>query len=322
MIRKVDISHKTVIFIALFILSLWIIYLIRDLIIILFVAVIFVSALSPIVKFFVKLRLPKVLSIALTYIIIISVLTGLLIIIIPQLVEQSNRLIVASPPLITQFLNVVNIDKSLLSSELTDLSKNLFSITLSVFDNLLAIIFLLVITFYLLLEKESLESRISSLFKSREERVKRSIVKIEEKLGSWLQGQLVLSLVIGILSYIGLTILNIPYALPLALIAGILEVIPVIGPIISAIPAIFLAFTISPLLSVMVAALYLIIQQLENSLIVPLVMKRAVGLNPLIVILAIAIGSRLLGIAGALLAVPIAVVFQIIVLEIIEEREG
>lgn len=321
MVQKVDISHKTIIFITLFILSLWIIYLIRDLLITLFVAVIFVSALSPIVNFFVKLRLPKVLSIAMTYIIIISVLTGFLIIIIPSLVEQSNRLIVASPPLITQFFSVVNIDKSLLSSELTALSKNLFSITLSVFDNLLTIVFLLVITFYMLLEKNSLESRIASLFKNREEQVKKSIVKIEEKLGAWLQGQLVLSLLVGILSYIGLTILNIPYALPLALIAGVMEVVPVIGPIISAIPAIVIALTISPLLSVIVAAMYLIIQQLENSLIVPQVMKRAVGLNPLIVILAIAIGSRLLGISGALLAVPIAVVFQIIVVEIIEGKK-
>ena len=320
--QKVDVSHKTIIFIALFILSLWIIYLIRDLLIILFVAVIFVSALSPLVNFFIKLKLPKVLSIGLTYVIIISVLAGFLVSIIPPLVEQSNRLIVSSPPLVSQFFNGINIDKTLLSSELTALSKNLFSITLSVFDNLLAIIFLLVLTFYMLLEKDNLESRLASLFRNKEERARRSIVKIEEKLGAWVQGQLILSLLVGTMSYIGLTILNIPYALPLALIAGVMEVIPVIGPIISAIPAIFIALTISPLLSIIVAALYLIIQQLENSLIVPQVMNRAVGLNPLIVILAIAIGSRLLGISGALLAVPIAVVFQIIAAEIIEGKQA
>jgi predicted PurR-regulated permease PerM len=322
MVRKIDISHKTIIFITIFLLALWITYLIRDLLVILFVSVIFVSALSPLVKFFNKFRLPKVLSIALTYLIIIGLVAGLIVIILPPLFEESSRFIAAAPALLSQLFNNTGIDRSIFSSELSSISRNLFSVTLSIFDNLLAIIFLLVITFYLLLEKESLESRIASIFKSREERVKRSIVKIEEKLGAWLQGQLVLSVLIALLSYIGLLILNIPYALPLALIAGILEVIPVIGPIISAIPAILLAFTISPLLSVMVAALYLIIQQLENSLIVPMVMKRAVGLNPLIVILAIAIGSRLLGIAGALLAVPLAVVFQIIVVEIIEDRES
>lgn len=322
MSQKIDISHKTVIFVALFILTLWIIYLIRDLLVILFVAAIFVSALSPLVKFFIRLRFPKVLSIAMTYIIIIIVVAGLIVSVVPPLIEQSSRLIVVAPSLAAQFFNITNIDKSVFSSELTSLSKNLFSITISLFDNLLAIIFLLVLTFYMLLEQDNLESRFASLFKDREERVRRLIIKIEEKLGAWLQGQLILSLLVGILTYIGLSILNIPYALPLALIAGIMEVIPVIGPIISALPAVFLALMISPILSIMVAIMYLVIQQLENHLIVPQVMKRAVGLNPLIVILTIAIGSRLLGISGALLAVPLAVVIQIIAVEIIEEEKS
>lgn len=319
--QKIDISHKTVIFIALFILALWVTFLIRDLLIILFVSVIFVSALSPLVKFLIKLRLPKVLSIAIAYIIIIGILAGLIISVLPPLIEQSSRFIVTAPSLVAQFFNVTNIDKTVFSSELTSFSKNLFSLTLSVFDNLLTIIFLLVLTFYMLLEQDNLETRIASLFGDKEERVRNSIVKIEEKLGAWLQGQLILTLVIGTLTYIGLVILNVPYALPLAMIAGILEVIPVIGPIISAIPAIFIALTVSPILAAGVAVMYLVIQQMENHLIVPQVMKRAVGLNPLIVILAIAIGSRLLGIAGALLAVPIAVVVQIIAAEIIEERK-
>ncbi len=319
--QRIDISHRTIIFIALFIISLWIIYLIRGLLIILFVSIIFVSALSPLVKFLVKLKLPKVLSIAIAYVFIVAAVAGLLVSILPPLIEQTNKLISASPALIAQFFNITNIDRSVFSSEITSISKNLFSITLSLFDNLLTIIFVLVLTFYMLLEQENLETRLASLFKSREERVRRSLTKIEDKLGAWLQGQLILSLVIGVLSYVGLTILNIPFALPLAMIAGIMEVIPVIGPIISALPAIFLAFTVSPILSVAVAVMYLIVQQLENHLIVPQVMKRAVGLNPLIVILAIAIGSRLLGIAGALLAVPMAAVVQIIASEIIEDRK-
>ncbi|MDD5415606.1 MAG: AI-2E family transporter [Candidatus Daviesbacteria bacterium] len=316
--QKIDISHRTVIFTTIFILALWITYLIRDLLIILFVALIFVSALSPLVKIFVKLRLPKVLSIAITYIVIVAAIVGLIISIVPPLIEQSTKLVITAPGLLAQFFNITNLDKSVFSSELTSLSKNLFSITLSVFDNLLTIIFLLVITFYMLLEQDSLENRFSSLFKGKEERIRRSIVKIEEKLGAWLRGQLILSLIIGVLSYIGLTILNIPYALPLAMVAGIMEVVPVIGPIVSALPAIFLALTITPVLSVGVAVMFLLIQQLENHLIVPQVMKRAVGLNPLVVILAIAIGGRLLGIAGALLAVPMAVVVQIIAAEILE----
>lgn len=319
--QKIDISHRTIIFFVLFLISLWVIYLVRDLLIILFVSIIFVSALSPLVRYLTKFRLPKALSITLTYIIIVIVVAGLLVSMIPPLIEQSSKLVIAAPSLLAQFFNITNIDKSVFSSEVTSISKNLFSITLSLFDNFLTIVFILVLTFYMLLDQDNLETRVASLFKDKEERVRRSIVKIEEKLGAWLQGQLILSLVIGILSYIGLTIFGIPYALPLAMIAGILEVIPVIGPIISALPAIFVALTISPFLSVIIGVMYLVIQQMENHLIVPQVMKRAVGLNPLIVILAIAIGGRLLGIAGALLAVPMAVVIQIIAAEIIEGRE-
>lgn len=319
--RKIDISYKTIVFIAVFILGLWLIYLIKDLLLILFVAVILMSALSPVVRFLTKFRVPKSLSIAITYIIIIVSVSGLFAVVVPPLLEETRRLFVTLPPHLDQLLEIVAIDKSVLQSQLSDLSRNAFSITLSIFDNILTIIFLLVLTFYLMLERENLEDRSASLFVGKEERVKRLIVQIEEKLGSWFRGQLFLSLVIGLLTYIGLLILGIPYALPLAVVAGVLEVIPVIGPIISAIPAILIALTISPILSLGVVAVYFIIQQLENNLIVPQVMQRAVGLNPLVVILAIALGSRLLGFMGALLAVPIAVVSHIIVNEIIAAKK-
>lgn len=322
MIQKIDVSHKTIIFTALFILAIWIIFLIRDLLIILFVAVILMSALSPLVKFLTKLKIPKSLSIAITYLIIIAIVSSLLALVIPPFLEETRRLFLTLPPYLDQLLEKAAIDKSVLQSQLSDVSKNAFAITLSVFDNILTIIFLLVLTFYLMLEREDLESRLATLFVGKEERVKKLLIRIEEKLGGWLRGQLFLSLVIGILTYIGLLVLGVPYALPLAVIAGILEVVPVIGPIISAIPSILIALTISPVLGLAVAIMYFVIQQLENHLIVPQVMKKAVGLNPLIVILAIAIGGRLLGIAGALLAVPMAVVIQIIATEIIEERKN
>lgn len=321
MSQKIDISHKTVIFIGVFILALWAIYLIRDLLVILFVAVILMSALSPLVDFFTRLKLPKALGIAITYIIIIALVSAVLATVVPPLVEESSKLVVSAPPLMAQVFSITGIDKSVFQSELTNISKNIFSITLAAFDNLIAVIFLLVLTFYLLLERDDVESRIAQLFVGREERVRKSIRQIEEKLGAWLRGQLLLSLIIGFLSYIGLIILQIPYALPLAVLAGIMEVVPVIGPIISAIPAVLVALTISPFLSLGVGAMYFVIQQLENHLIVPQVMRRAVGLNPLVVILAIAIGSRLLGFAGALLGVPLAVVLQIVATEIIEGRK-
>ncbi len=319
--RKIDISHKTVIFITLFILGLWVIYLIRDLLIILFIAIILMSALEPLVIFFNRLKIPRALGIAITYITIIAIVLGILAAILPPLVEQSSRLIVSSPALLGQVSSFTNIDKSVFQSEITSLSKNLFSVTLAAFDNFLTVIFLLVITFYLLLERRDLENRISGLFIGNEDRSRQLMTKIQEKLGSWLRGQIFLSIVIGSLSYLGLVILNVPFALPLSLVAAIMEVVPVIGPIISAVPAIFVALTISPILGVGVGVMYFIIQQMENHFIVPQVMKKAVGLNPLVVILTIAVGSRILGFSGALLAVPIAVVLQILVTEVIEQRK-
>ncbi len=319
--KKIDVSHRTIIFIAVFILGIWLIFLIRDLLLLLFVAVILMSALSPFVGLLSRFKIPKALSIAITYILIIAIVASLVALVIPPLLEETRRLFLILPPYLDHLFQVVAIDRSVLDTQLTNLSRNAFSITLSIFDNFLTIIFLLVLTFYLILERDNLESRSATLFVGREERMKKLMIKIEDKLGGWFRGQLFLSLVIGILTYIGLIILGIPYALPLAVVAGILEIVPVIGPIISAIPAILITLTISPVLSIGVAVMYFVIQQLENHLIVPQVMKRAVGLNPLVVILAIAIGSRLLGFAGALLAVPIAVVLQIIVTEIIEEKK-
>lgn len=316
--RKIDISHKTIIFIALFVLGLWITYLILDLLLLIFVAVILTSALNPLVEFFQKLKIPKILAIIFTYLIMIAVVGAILAGLVPPLIEQSGNLIAALPPGVAQMFQLDRIDISTIQTDLTNVTGNVYGVAVAIFNNLITIILLLVLTFYLLLERDDLKSRGSSIFIGNEIRVKNLIAKVEEKLGAWFIGQMFLSVIIGVITYIGLLVLNIPYALPLALLAGVMEVVPVIGPIIAAIPAVIIAFTVAPILAAGVAGMYFVIQQLENHLIVPQVMKRAVGLNPLVVILAIAIGGRLLGIGGALLAVPIVVVLQILFQDILK----
>src|SRR3989344_426750 len=321
MTRRIDISSRTVVFITLFLLGLWILYQILDLILLLFIALIFMSALSPVVKLLIKFKIPKPLGILIIYMFVLSISGLILTISFTPLIEQTSRLIAVLPAAISNVLQIGNFDSSIVQRELGSITGNLFSFTKTIFSNVITIILLLVLTFYLLLEREDLEKRAAALFVGQEERVRKLLVTIEEKLGSWLRGQLFLSLIIGILTFIGLTLLQVPYALPLAIWAGLLEVVPVIGPIISAIPAIIVSVTIAPVLGAGVAAMYFIIQQLENHLIVPQVMRKAVGLNPLVVILAISIGGRLLGIGGALLAVPIAVVVQLIVTYILKEEK-
>ena len=147
------------------------------------------------------------------------------------------------------------------------------------------------------------------------------INRIQEKIGLWLRGQIFLSLVIFAVSWIGLSILGVKYALVLAVFAGVTEIIPYLGPFIGALPAVFIAFTQSPLLGIITIVLYIVIQQAENYFLVPKVMQKAVGLNPIIIIIAIMIGAKLAGILGVLLAVPVATAISVVVRDIFKARE-
>ncbi len=310
--RRIDISHKTIFFIAAFLLGLWALYQIIEVIVLLFIAIILTAGLSPLVTYLSTWKLPRTLSIGIAYLCIIGVIAGLISLMITPLIDQTTKLIQTLPQTAGAILPPF-IDPSIFQNELSNVASNALSISLIIFNNFLAIISVLVLTFYLLLERDKIDARIAQLFVGNEDQVKKTVRRIEDKLGAWFRGQLALSLIIGTLAYIVLLALQIPFALPLAILAGLFEVVPVIGPIISAIPAILIALTVSPLSAGLVAVSYFVIQQLENSLIVPQVMKKAVGLNPLIVILAVSIGGKLLGISGALLAVPITVAIQVLI---------
>lgn len=319
--HKIDISHKTVFFIAGFLALLWALFLIRDVIVLLFIAIILMSALAPIVEKLVTWKLPRALAIALTYIVFLLMLVEIISLGVTPLIDETNNLIRSLPENIDSLIpSNIPIDKSVLQQELSVQTKNALGVIFALFSNFIAFVSVLVLTFYLLLERSKLDALIAHFFVGHEDRVKRVIRQIEEKLGSWMRGQLALSLIIGIMVYILLSVLGVPYALPLSILAGILEVVPMIGPIISSVPSILIAYLTSPFLGLITAISFFVIQQLENHLIVPQVMKKAVGLNPLIVILAVAIGGRLLGVSGALLAVPITVVVQLITEGVLKEE--
>lgn len=322
MIRKIDISHKTVFFITAFLLALWVTYLILDVILLVFVAFIFTSALAPLVERLIKLGLPRSVSVILVMLLSLSFLIGLVTVGFTPLINQISNLSQRLADATASLLQTNLIDQSILRDELGKVSRQIISVSVSLLENLIGFVSIIVITLYLLLDKPIIEDKLTSLFLHRRDQVKRTLQKIEEKLGAWLRGQIILSAIVGILYYIVLMVLGIEFALPLAIIGALLEVLPIIGPIISAIPAVLLGLTVSPFLAALVAGSYLAIQQLENHIIVPQVMKKAVGLNPILVILAVAIGGRLLGIEGALLAVPIAVVIQVVVEEVLRPEVG
>ena len=143
---------------------------------------------------------------------------------------------------------------------------------------------------------------------------------IETKLGGWARGQLLLMLAIGVVTYIGLLVLGIPYALPLALLAGIFEMIPFIGPIIAAIPAIILGFSASPFLGFATLTFAILIQQLENYVFVPKIMEKSTGVSPIIILIGLAVGYRLAGITGTIISVPVIIIIQTLLQERLKDN--
>jgi len=326
---RIEISYKTIVFAVLLLIGIWFFIQIKEIIILVFLSIILLSALLKPVEWLHTKRIPRVLSVLIVYIILIALLSFTVGIIFPPLIAQTTDFVSKLPAIastINDFLifnkiPVENISQVVIN-QINVVTGNVVSVSTTIFSSIFLLLTLFVFTFYLLLEWKNFVKLISSPFSGKQEKLVANIItKVENGLGKWLRGQLSLSLIVGLLTYIGLRVLGIPFALPLALIAGILEIIPIVGPIISAIPAILVGLTISPVLGLAAAALFFIIQQLENNLIVPMVMSKVVGLQPPVVIIALLIGAKLAGVGGAFLAIPIIVTAKIIVKEILGQEQ-
>jgi predicted PurR-regulated permease PerM len=318
MTSKIEISHRSVIFTVILLAGIWLLLAIRDILYLLFVAFIVMSALRPMVEYLEKRHIPKILSIICIYILVIGLIALTVSSLVPALVSQISRFVSDFPKYVEIIRPYYQIDIRTLTQQIAPISENIIRITVGLFSNILTLTTVLVITFYMLLEHENIQKFLSNLMpKEQVTKITSILDNIEFSMGAWLRGELVLMLFIGLLAFIGLTFLRVDYALPLALIAGFTEIIPVMGPIISAVPAVFIALTVSPILALATAALYFLIHQLENNLVVPVVMKRAINLSPFLTILSLMIGSQLAGIAGAVLSIPIVLMIRAIVLGVV-----
>lgn len=314
MTSKIEISHRTIIFILALLTGLWLLFLIRDILFLLFISFILMSTIRPLVDKLERFKIPRTIGILLVYGVIFGFFGVTLAGVIPSLVSQSTRLIQEFPSFVLRVLPYWNIDVRSLTAQIAPLGENIIKLTVGIFSNIITTVTVLVFTFYFLLERRHLEQFLVEIFGSENGRRTTEIIRaVERSLGSWLLGELTLMVCVGVLSYLGLTLLKIDFALPLAIIAGLLEIVPMIGPIISAVPAVLVALTISPLLALATVALYFIVQQVENNLFVPVVMKKAVGLPPLVTIISLMIGGRLAGLVGAVLSIPTVVMLKVIV---------
>lgn len=313
MTSKIEISHRTIIFTVIFLLALWVLFQIRDILFLVFIAFILMTALRPLVDWLSWVKVPRVVAILLIYGIVFGFFGVSLAGTIPSLVIQSTKFVQEFPTFLEKVLPYWNIDARSLSQQIAPISENIIKLTVGIFSNLLTTLTVLVFTFYFLLERKKLESLLTNTMgEDAAERVIQSLKNIEMRLGAWVNGQLLLMALIGVSVYMGLTLLRVEFALPLAIIAGVLEIVPMIGPIASAVPAVLVAITISPFLALSVVALYFIIQQVENNIFVPLILRKSVGLSPIVTIFALMVGGRLAGIVGAVLAVPMVLVLQVL----------
>lgn len=312
----VKISPSIIIFTFLFIASIWLAMQIQAIIFMTFISYIISVGLNKgIDKLESKFKLHRIFGVLIVYSLFISTISLFLAFIFPPLIKEiSNLFSNAQLPSVFQSelenfeVNFSSI-KGLLDTFGTSVS-TAFTIISTTFSGAFVAITTMVVSLYFSLEKPRLIKDLAKLLDhGKEEAIKSFFHEIDNQLGNWIRGEIILMSAIGLMTFLGLFILKIPYALPLAIIAGILEIVPNIGPIFSAIPAIAIAFlTFGWPGAMTTAVLYLIIQQLENNLIVPKIMKTNVDINPLVSILGILIGAKIFGVIGALLAVPIFIV--------------
>ncbi len=323
--RKVEISHKTIIFAVLFIILLWLLFIIKDIILEFFLALLIMAVFDPFVTKLSSYKIPRSASVLFAYLILIASVGFAVAAIIPPLVDQTSAFINNLP----SFLNTLGVS-SFVSNQIAEqtlgqigtLPAKVLNTTVSLFSNFLGIAAILVFAFYLLSERNELKSQLSLwIGEKRELEFEKKFNLIEERLGAWARGQLSLMLIVGFANYIGLSLLGIPFTLPLSILAGILEIVPYIGPIVAAVPAVLIGFGISPIIGSATAALAFLIQQLENYVFVPKVMQKSTGINPIVTLLVLAIGARLAGLVGLLISVPVFITLQVITAQYLTQAE-
>jgi predicted PurR-regulated permease PerM len=326
---SIEISTSTLFKVLAIFVAVVFLYYIRDILILVFVALILSSAIDPWVDWFQKYKVPRSLSVFFIYTLAAGFIFFSVFLLISPLTTEIGNLS-DDLPMYWQKLSfgwhefqifsqshglqqsVADAIKST-QNTVTALATNVFGVVFSFVGGIFSVLVVLVITFYLVVYDQSMKRKIRSFLPIKYQPYSTHLInRIQEKIGLWLRGQLILSLIIFVFSLVGLSLLGVKYAWVLALLSGVSEIIPYFGPIIGGGPAIFIAFTQSPALGLFTFLLYILIHQSENYLIVPQVMKRAVGLNPVIVVVAMLVGAKVAGIAGIVLAIPVTTALSVV----------
>ncbi|HEX7724391.1 MAG TPA: AI-2E family transporter [Candidatus Paceibacterota bacterium] len=331
--HKISISTSTIIKFFLVGILLFALYYIRDVALIVIASIILASAIEPMIKKLQGWRVHRVLAVILVYLFIAILFGALLVFFIPVVANDLVSLLNNLPQtfsLESLWAPVQNLgfhigDTAIapdsisikdfittLQTIVTGSSTGAIKTASLIFGGVLGLILIVVLSFYLAVQEDGVGDFLRIITPVRRHGYITDLWKrSQHKIGAWLQGQLLLGLVVGILVYLVLMIVGIPHALLLALLAAVFEIIPVFGPIISSVPAILIAFADGGIgTGFLLIGLYIIIYQFESQLFYPLVVKKIVGISPIVVILALVIGAKLAGVLGALIAVPLSAVLM------------
>ena len=325
----IHITSNTVILVLFYLVVAWFLYEIRDILLIVITAVIFSMALAPGKRFFARFKVPEPISVVLLYVIVFLVFLYFLYTLLPLVVQQYQVFLDTLPSTIDLIKNategtifegvVAKHSIEVLANspqQITETVQRLLQATgagfFSLFGGLVNITLFFLLTFLFAVNPKSLDNFLYVITPSKYRVYIEDLWgRVQTKMSQWFQGQALLMVIVGVLTYLALVILGVPNALFLAVFAGMMEIIPIFGPIFGAIPAVLMAWTTGSTTTVFfVIALFIIIQQLENNLIYPLVVSKVVGISSILIILAAVIGGSIAGFVGVVIAVPLAGIVQ------------
>lgn len=326
-----NISTAAIVKVILTLAILYFVYIIRDVISLLVVSLILAILIDPLADWFERKKIPRTLAVLLVYLVLISLIGLFVVLIIPPLTAQFEQLTDQIPSYwekiksfsengyLSQY-NPETLQNSLKKIE-TTLAEGAFSKLGGIVGGIASMVLILFLTFYIVIDEKNIKKMALRLVPAQYQLYATEIAtRMKEKMGAWLKGQLILCLIIGVCVSLGLTILRVDYALVLGLIAAMFEIVPYLGPWLTGILVVFIAFGQSPTTALFAAAFIIVLQALENNLIVPKVMQKAVGLNPIISILAIIIGAKTAGVIGVALAIPVASALSILLQDFFKEN--
>ena len=334
--KLLDVSWVTIFRILFIVICFYFIFVIKDILVWIIFALIISVLFNPVIEILSKRRVPRILSAVFVYSVFFGILGGLVYLMVPLFVSEIKNFTQVlpeyfekiSPSLSIMGFETFETEEKALSTVygfMEGMTENAFSAIFIIFGGFFSWLFVVATAFFLSLEKGIIEKSLIILFPKKYESYILTIWRrCEKKVSGWFAARIIASVFVGLASYVVFLVFNINYPFSLGLLSGILNFIPYIGPAIMGLFLFFIILPIDPLKSLFVVVAFILIQQVEGTILSPILMKKIIGLPPALVLIALVIGAKLWGVLGAILIIPlIGILFEFLkeFLEKKKERE-